>query len=110
MGRYLLGRLGAALPTLILLTLVAFLLTSAARGDPAEAALRQSGMEPTPDQIAAYRHQLGLDAPLPVRYGRWLRDLAQGNLGTSFLTGRPVGTIIKERLGPTLDTLRRRCG
>lgn len=102
MGRYLLSRLAAAVPTLLLLTLVAFLLTTAARGDPAEAALRQSGYEPTPEQIAAYRHQLGLDAPLAVRYVRWLRDLMRGQLGTSFLSGKPVGGIIKARLGPTL--------
>ena len=102
MGRYLLGRVATALPTLLLLTFVAFLLTSAARGDPAEAALRQGGQEPTAEAIAAYRRELGLDQPLVVRYGRWLLGLTRGDLGTSFLSKRPVGDIIGERLEPTL--------
>ena len=102
MGRYLLGRVATAVPTLLLLTFVAFLLTSAARGDPAAAALRQGGQEPTREAIAAYRQQLGLDDPLIVRYGRWLLNLTHGDLGTSFLTQRPVRDIIGERLEPTL--------
>jgi len=101
MGRYLLGRLAAAVPTLLLLTMLAFGLTTAARGDPAAAALRQGGQEPTAEEVAAYRHQLGLDAPLPLRYGRWLGGLARGDLGNSFLSGRPVGAILRERLAPT---------
>ncbi len=102
MGRYLLGRLATAVPTLLLLTFVAFLLTTAARGDPAEAALRQGGQEPTREAIAAYRAQLGLDDPVPVRYGRWLFGLTRGDLGRSFLSQRPVVEIIGERLIPTL--------
>ena len=102
MGRYILGRVATAIPTLLLLSFVAFLLTTAARGDPAEAALRQGGQEPTPEAIAAYRRELGLDAPLPVRYGRWLRGLGRGDLGQSFLSRRRVGDIIGERLEPTL--------
>lgn len=102
MGRYLLGRVATAVPTLFLLTFVAFLLTSAAHGDPAEAALRQGGQEPTPEAIATYRQQLGLNDPLVVRYGRWLIALTHGDLGTSFLSQRPVRAIIGERLEPTL--------
>jgi len=102
MGRYLLGRVATAIPTLLLLTFVAFLLTSAARGDPAEAALRQGGQEPTREALAAYRQQLGLNDPLIVRYGRWLINLTRGDLGTSFLSQRPVRDIIGERLEPTL--------
>ena len=102
MGRYLLGRVATAVPTLLLLTFVAFLLTSAARGDPAEAALRQGGQEPTVEAIAAYRQKLGLNDPLIVRYGRWLINLTHGDLGTSFLSQRPVRDIIGERLEPTL--------
>ncbi len=102
MGRYILGRMATAVPTLLLLTFVAFLLTSAARGDPAEAALRQGGQEPTTEAIAAYRQQLGLNDPLIIRYGRWLVNLTHGDLGTSFLSQRPVRDIIGERLEPTL--------
>ncbi|MCC6626609.1 MAG: ABC transporter permease [Chloroflexi bacterium] len=102
MGKYLLSRALAALPTLILLTFVCFALTTAARGDPAAEALRQGGQDPTPEAIAAYRQQLGLDDPLPVRYIRWLGGLTQGDLGKSFLTQRAVSEIIGERIEPTL--------
>ena len=102
MGRYLLGRLAAAAPTLILLTLAAFALNTWARGDPAEAALRQGGVEPTREAIADYREKMGLNDPLVVRYVHWMSGLAHGDLGKSFLDQRPVSDKIGERLIPTL--------
>jgi peptide/nickel transport system permease protein len=102
LGRYLLGRLAAAVPTLILLTLAAFALNTWARGDPAEAALRQGGVEPTHEAIEAYREKMGLNDPLVVRYVHWMDGLAHGDLGNSFLDQRPVSDKIGERLIPTL--------
>jgi peptide/nickel transport system permease protein len=91
-----------ALTTLVLLSLAAFLLTTAARGDPALLALRQDGQEPTPALLADYRARLGVDQPLPVRYAVWLANLSHGDLGRSLLTGRPVVEVLGERLQPTL--------
>jgi ABC-type dipeptide/oligopeptide/nickel transport system permease component len=102
MGRYFIGRLAAAVPTLILLTLAAFLLNTAAKGDPAVLALKAGGQDPTPEAIAAYREKLGLNDPLPVRYVRWVGNALQGDFGRSSLDGRAVTTILKERIGPTL--------
>jgi peptide/nickel transport system permease protein len=102
MGRYILTRLAAAIPTLLLLTLAAFLLNSAAKGDPAANALRAGGQEPTPEAIAEYREKLGLDDPLPVRYIHWLGDAVQGDFGRSFIDQREVSEILGERIGPTL--------
>jgi peptide/nickel transport system permease protein len=102
MGAYILKQLALAVPTLLLLTFVAFFLTTAARGDPAEAALRQGGNEPTPEQIEAYREELGLNDPIFVRYGRWLVGVTQGDLGRSFLSQRQVSEMLGERIGPTL--------
>ncbi len=102
MGRYLLGRLAAAIPTLILLTLAAFALNTWARGDPAEAALRQGGVEPTREAIEAYRDKMGLDDPLAVRYVHWMNGIVHGDLGKSFLDQRDVSDKIGERLIPTL--------
>lgn len=102
MGRYLLARTLAAVPTLLLLTFVCFLLTTAARGDPAVEALRQGGQEPTPEAVAEFRERMGLNDPLPVRYVRWLGGLAQGDFGRSFLSARTVSEIIGERIVPTL--------
>jgi peptide/nickel transport system permease protein len=90
------------LPTLLFLSLAAFFLTTAARGDPAEIALRAGGQEPTAEAIAAYREELGLNDPFFVRYGRWLIGLTRGDLGTSFLSARTVNDIIAERIEPTL--------
>jgi peptide/nickel transport system permease protein len=102
LGRYLLGRLAAAIPTLILLTLAAFALNTWARGDPAEAALRQGGVEPTREAIEAYRDKMGLDDPLAVRYVHWMNGIVHGDLGKSFLDQRDVSDKIGERLIPTL--------
>jgi peptide/nickel transport system permease protein len=102
LGRYLLGRLAAAIPTLILLTLAAFALNTWARGDPAEAALRQGGVEPTREAIEAYRDKMGLDDPLAVRYVYWMNGIVHGDLGKSFLDQRDVSDKIGERLIPTL--------
>jgi ABC-type dipeptide/oligopeptide/nickel transport system permease component len=102
MGRYLISRLAVAVPTLLFLTLAAFLLNAAARGDPAEQALRAGGNEPSPAEIQAYRETLGLNDPLPVRYVNWVAGLFQGDLGKSFLDQRDVSDILGERIGPTL--------
>lgn len=102
MFRYLAIRLLAAIPTLVALTVVAFLLTTAARGDPALEALQQAGETPSPETLAAYRQELGLDAPLPVRYARWLGDAVRGDLGRSYLSRRPVADVIGERVWATL--------
>jgi peptide/nickel transport system permease protein len=102
MSRYLIQRLLAVVPTLLALTLVAFVLTTAARGDPALEALQQAGDVPTPEALARYRQQLGLDQPFPVRYGRWLAAVTRGDLGRSYLTRRPVADMIGERVRATL--------
>jgi peptide/nickel transport system permease protein len=102
MGRYLIGRLLTAVPTLLALTLVAFLLTTAARGDPALEALQQAGDVPSPEALARYRTQLGLDQPLPVRYARWLGGVVRGDLGRSYLSRRPVAAVLGERVRATL--------
>ncbi|MCS7001298.1 MAG: ABC transporter permease [Dehalococcoidia bacterium] len=100
---YTVRRALAAIPTLIALTVVAFLLTTAARGDPALIALLEAGVDPTPEDVAQMREQLGLNAPLPVRYARWVVGVVTaGDLGRSFLTRRPVSAMLQERVAPTL--------
>lgn len=102
MGRYIATRLLAAIPTLLILTFVAFLLNSAAKGDPAMNALRAGGQEPTPEAVAEYRDKLGLNDPLPVRYVTWLTNAVQGDFGRSFIDQREVSEILGERIVPTL--------
>lgn len=59
---------------------------------------RQGGSEPTPEQLAALRAQLGLDRPAPVRFAEWAGDFLRGDLGTSLLSGRPVAEVLLGRL------------
>jgi ABC-type dipeptide/oligopeptide/nickel transport system permease component len=103
-GRYAVRRLLIAGPTLLGLSLLIFLLGSLA-GDPsyklAERGL-QPGETPTAEQIAAVRHELGLDRPLLVRYGEWLGQLAQGDLGRSLHTGEGVGDAIRGAVPSTV--------
>ena len=103
-GRYATRRLVIAGPTLLGLSFLVFLLGSVA-GDPsgriAERGL-QPGEVPTAAQIAAVHHELGLDRPLPVRYGEWLGRAAHGDLGKSLLTGQSVGEAIRGAVPSTV--------
>ncbi len=98
------GRLATALPVLIGATLIAFLLGVIAPGDPAREALSQGGgLEPSIEQLAAMREQLGLDAPLPVQYAAWLGRVVQGDFGQSYITRQPVAEELLRRLPVTLQ-------
>jgi len=68
-------------------------------GDPVQVMLQDYG---SAEQAAQLRHALGLDRPLPVQYGIFLRNLARGDLGRSIRTGRPVAAEIALRLPYTL--------
>lgn len=84
------------------ITVVAFLLGILAPGDPALTVLTMDGtMEPTAEELANLRHQMGLDLPVYQQYVRWLVHVCAGDLGTSYLTGRPVLSEILRRFPVT---------
>jgi peptide/nickel transport system permease protein len=91
----ILKRLVLAVPSLIGVIVVTFLLTRALPGDPAA---YFAGPAATKEAIEQIRVKLGLDQPLYVQFVRYVRDLAQGDLGNSLTTGQPVGYEIKTRL------------
>jgi ABC-type dipeptide/oligopeptide/nickel transport system permease component len=91
----ILKRMAMAIPSLIGVVIVTFLLTRALPGDPAA---YFAGPAATPQAIEEVRVKLGLDKPLIVQFGRYVLDLAHGNLGTSLTTGQPVVTEIETRL------------
>lgn len=104
MIRYCCQRLLTAVPVLLGISLLAFILGVLSPGDPAEFVLNQDGLyAPTEEQIAAMRTELGLDKPLWLRYGLWLLGVLQGDLGTSYITGRDIATEIMQRLPVTLE-------
>jgi peptide/nickel transport system permease protein len=88
-------RLLLAVPTLVGVVIVTFLLTRALPGDPAA---YFAGPAATKQAIEQVRAQLGLDKPLPVQFVRYVSDLAQGDLGNSLTTGQPVATELRNRL------------
>lgn len=90
-----LKRLMVAVPSLIGVVIVTFLLTRALPGDPAA---YFAGPAATREAIEQIRVKLGLDKPLIVQFGRYVTDLARGELGNSLSTGQPVATEIKTRL------------
>jgi peptide/nickel transport system permease protein len=98
MTRYLLARLGGMLVVMAIVAVLVFVLTRAAPGDPIAVLL---GDQATADDIARVQKVYGLDRPLPVQFGLWLRELARGNLGESIFLQRPVTQALWERAEPT---------
>ena len=88
-------RLLLVIPNLIGVVIVTFLLTRALPGDPAAYFAGPAADKQAIEQI---RVKLGLDKPLIVQFGRYVSDLAHGDLGNSLSTGQPVVTEIKNRL------------
>ena len=95
MLRMVLKRMLIAVPSLIGVVIVTFLLTRALPGDPAA---YFAGPAATREAIEQIRTQLGLDQPLVVQFGRYVQDLARGNLGQSLTTGQPVAAELRSRL------------
>jgi peptide/nickel transport system permease protein len=106
MGRYILRRLLISLPVLFGITLVTYLIVSLAPGDPVSALVNPEQIsELGPGWLEQQRAELGLDKPIPVRYGLWMKELAQGNLGYSYTDRQPVSDKIAERIWPTVKLM-----
>jgi dipeptide transport system permease protein len=95
MPTMILKRLAMAIPSLIGVVIVTFLLTRALPGDPAA---YFAGPAATPEAIQEVRVKLGLDKPLLVQFGHYVVDLVHGNLGTSLTTGQSVASELRNRL------------
>jgi peptide/nickel transport system permease protein len=88
------------IPVLLGVSFVVFFMVRAIPGDPAQILLGQNA---TQEQVANLRASMGLDKPVIVQYGLFLRDALTGNLGESIVTGRPVTTELLVRLPATLE-------
>jgi ABC-type dipeptide/oligopeptide/nickel transport system permease component len=98
--RFLLRRLALVVPTLFGVLVVSFLLLYVAPGDPVQAMVGERADSAT---LVRLRKELKLDRPLPVQFGHYAGKLLQGDLGTSYITRRP---ILKELLHRFPYTLR----
>jgi peptide/nickel transport system permease protein len=96
---YLLRRLLALLPVMLVVVTVVFFLIHLIPGDPVAVIL---GPEANAEQIEAARRELGLDRPLPEQLARFYTRLLRGDLGHSYFLDRPVTTALWERAEPTL--------
>jgi peptide/nickel transport system permease protein len=81
-------------------TLVVFVIMRLVPGDPARAAL---GAQATPQAVKDLHAQLGLDRPFISQYWTWLTDAVHGDLGRSIMLTDPVSTLLRERLGVTVQ-------
>ncbi len=101
MVKFVVRRLAAAIPMLLIVSMIMFVVMELLPGDPAVAI---AGQDASREVIEQTRERLGLDDPLPVRYARWLGDAVRGDLGESLTTSRqPVVSAVKSRLPVTLS-------
>lgn len=99
---YSLRKLFLLVPFLVGITVISFLLGIIAPGDPALVVLTMDGItEPTAAELASMRHRMGLDQPYWIQYGKWLVNAVAGNLGSSYVTGRPVLEELMRRIPVT---------
>lgn len=100
MAKYIIKRILQALPLLILISILSFLIINIAPGDPVQFFVNPEQMQRV--DLETIRRNLGLDKPLHIRYFIWLGDLLKGDLGTSFFRNRPVLDILMEALPNTI--------
>ena len=100
-ARVLVNRLLAAIPLLLGISLLLFLVVHLAPGGPLDVYADNPSV--TPAALERLSIAYGLDKPLPVQYGLWLKAMLTGDWGYSIRTGRPVLTELIERLGPTMQ-------
>jgi peptide/nickel transport system permease protein len=102
MLNYVLRRILATIPVMVVVALFVFSLLYIAPGDPAAVI---AGDQATPADVARIRASLGLDRPFLIRFGEWSWQILHGDLGTSIFTNLPVATMIAQRVEPTLSLL-----
>ncbi|HRW06210.1 MAG TPA: ABC transporter permease [Caldilineaceae bacterium] len=100
MTRYILTRIVQMIPVLLGVLVAVFLMLKLTPGDPAAALL---GVQATPEELARVRHAMGLDRPWHVQFGIWFANALQGDLGTSYISKKPVSELLLTRLPVTLE-------
>ena len=97
--KYFMKKTAGLIIALLIVSMLAFLVFEISPGDPARARL---GTEATESKVQALREEMGLNDPLPVRYGRWLTNFLKGDMGTSYKYEQPVRQLIGDKLPVTL--------
>jgi peptide/nickel transport system permease protein len=100
MLKYIIRRLLSSLPVLFGVLVVTFTLARAIPGDPCKAIL---GEKATVEVCERFRHEKGLDKPIPVQFAIYVKDLSHGDFGDSIRFHRPITQILVERLPMTIE-------
>ncbi|WP_029451940.1 ABC transporter permease [Clostridium algidicarnis] len=99
MARYIFKRTLQAIPMLIFISILSFLLIKMAPGDPVRSYVTPNM---SAEDVERVRENLGLDKPVPMQYVAWLKNVLKGDFGYSLINYRPVSHQIKERIPATL--------
>ncbi|MCE1245791.1 MAG: ABC transporter permease [Firmicutes bacterium] len=103
MLKFIFKRILFSIPILFAVSVITFFILHAAPGDPADMLMNP---RTKPEDRARIRHNLGLDRPVYVQYGIWIKNITtKGDLGYSLVDGRPVADVIMERLPITLTLM-----
>ncbi len=97
---YLIRRLVQTIPTLVIASILIWLIVYALPGDPAVAV---SGDNAPPEAIEAARQRMGLDQSMLNQYLNWISNVLRGDFGQSYITGEEIGPAIGRRLMPTVQ-------
>jgi len=102
LGKYVLHRILQLIPILLFISIVSFALIRLAPGDPVLSFVTPNM---SPEDVERIRQNMGLDQPLYIQYGLWLKNVLAGNFGYSLNNHRPVLTLIVERLPATIGLM-----
>jgi peptide/nickel transport system permease protein len=103
MGKYIVKRLLINIPVLLMITIIVFIFLELAPGDMLDFFLTEAALRHiTEADIEALRVRLGLHDPPPIRYVKWLANIARGNFGYSMVMNEPVAKIILVRMKNSL--------
>ena len=93
--KYMMKKTGTLIITLLIVSFLSFLAFNVIPGDAARSKL---GTEATQEQVEALQTEMGLNEPILVQYGRWLRDFVTGDLGESFSYSMPVWELLRDKI------------
>lgn len=97
--KYVIKKLTGLIIALLIVSILAFLAFEIIPGDPARTIL---GTEATEGKVQTLREEMGLNRPLPQRYGQWVKDFVTGDMGTSYFYREPVREMIGDKIPITV--------
>ena len=103
MRQYAIKRIGLFIPTVLLVTIIVFVVMRLIPGDPALAILSADDAVYTQEELAQLRAELGTDRPIAIQYFEWISGFLRGDFGTSYWWGGPVMERLGERIPVTIE-------